>query len=226
MIARYLLMLNLFLAYSFAHLSAQNASFDSSFTNTYYLQKSSHFRTLPAKKGATIFLGDSITDMGEWWEIRGNNRTINRGISSDITFGLLARLDEIIRHEPDTVFILIGINDIARGFPTSVILANLERLVKGINDPLPTTEIVLQSVLPTNPDFPQFKNHQGRENHILAVNEGIKELAAQYKLKLIDLHQHFVNEEGYMQKRFTEDGLHLNGKGYAHWNQLLRQEGY
>ena len=208
------------------NLVAQNVSFDSSYTNTYYLQKSSHFRSLPTKKGATIFLGDSITDMGEWWEIRGNNRTLNRGISSDITFGLLARIDEVIRHEPDTVFILIGINDIARQIPETIILQNMRRMIDSILKPLPNTEVVLQTVLPTNPAYPQFRNHQGREEQILVVNEGLSQLAAEYQIPLIDLHHHFADDQGFMKDRFTDDGLHLNGEGYAHWNQLLRQEGF
>ena len=94
-------------------LQAQS-TYDSSYLTTYYGQKVSMFRLLPDTKGEIIFLGNSITDIGEWAEIWNNIHVKNRGISSDNTFGVLARLDEVLSSRPAKIFIMIGINDISR----------------------------------------------------------------------------------------------------------------
>ena len=57
-----------------------------------------------------IFIGNSITEGGKNWSEKFNIPNIrNRGISGDVTDGVLERLDEIIFFKPKAVFILIGI---------------------------------------------------------------------------------------------------------------------
>ena len=43
--------------------------FPDSLFNTYYHQRASHFKMLPATQGGVVFLGNSITDGGEWAEL-------------------------------------------------------------------------------------------------------------------------------------------------------------
>ena len=59
------------------------------------------------------FLGNSITEGAKSWNKRLNQRNlVNRGISGDITEGMLERLGEIYYYKPSSSFILIGINDL------------------------------------------------------------------------------------------------------------------
>ena len=59
------------------------------------------FAAQPVTNGRTIFLGNSITEMGDWKTLTGDTTVLNRGIGGDITYGVLDRLDEVIRHRPD-----------------------------------------------------------------------------------------------------------------------------
>jgi len=53
-----------------------------------------------------------------------HKKVLNSGIEGDITSGVLARLDEVIRHQPAKLFICIGTNDLARGIAVpSIIIA-------------------------------------------------------------------------------------------------------
>ena len=81
---------------------------------TYYHQRVTLFRALPQTKEDIIFLGNSITDGGEWGELFNDIKIKNRGISGDITAGVLHRLDELANGKPAKVFLLIGVNDLAR----------------------------------------------------------------------------------------------------------------
>ena len=147
---------------------------DTSYKSTYYEQKVTLFRLLPDAKGEIIFLGNSITDIGEWAEIWQNKKVRNRGISGDNTFGVLARLDEVTSAKPHKIFIMIGINDIAKETPDSVIIANYKKIISRIQTESPKTTIVVQNILPTNNDFTEFKRHQNKEEHIKFVNKSYK----------------------------------------------------
>ena len=82
----------------------------------YYYHKKAHFENLPNTQDEIIFLGNSITDGCEWSELFQDLRIKNRGISGDITEGVLQRLKEVTESKPSKVFIMIGVNDISKKF--------------------------------------------------------------------------------------------------------------
>ena len=53
--------------------------------------------------------------MGSWAEFFQNSNIKNRGISGDITEGILYRISEITESQPLQVFLMIGTNDLAKG---------------------------------------------------------------------------------------------------------------
>ena len=109
--------------------SLSQTTYDTTYASTYYQQKVTLFQLLPDTKHEIIFLGNSITDIGEWAEIWQNKNVKNRGISSDNTFGVLARLDEVVSSKPAKIFIMIGINDIAKDTPDSVVISNYQKII-------------------------------------------------------------------------------------------------
>jgi len=205
-------------------LVGQAQALDSSYQTTYYNQKLTLFRLLPDTKGEIVFLGNSITDIGEWAEIWQNQKVKNRGISGDITFGVLARLDEVLSSKPKKLFVMIGVNDIARNIPGAVILSNYRRLIDRVQIESPRTQLIMQSVLPTNDEFKPFKNHYGKDDRIRAVNAGMQALCADLGVAFVDLYARFLDASGKLDKQYTNDGLHLNGAGYMLWKKILIEQ--
>ncbi|MFT3824348.1 MAG: GDSL-type esterase/lipase family protein [Chitinophagaceae bacterium] len=201
---------------------ACNAQDSTKYKTTYYGQKVSQFRLIKdVETGEIIFLGDSITDIAEWADLLKNSKVKNRGISGDNTFGVLARLDEVTGRKPAKVFIMIGINDIADNTADSIIVANYRNIIQRLRKESPATKIYIQSILPTNDGFTEFKRHQGKDGHIRFVNDGLKKIGAEYGCLYIDLYSQLQNNEGKLDTKFTNDGLHLTGEGYAAWINLL-----
>ena len=64
------------------HAQVKQPAYPDSVFSTYYHQRVSLFRTLPQTKGDIIFLGNSITDGGEWGEMFADLKVKNRGIRS------------------------------------------------------------------------------------------------------------------------------------------------
>lgn len=201
---------------------AVSAQWDSTYRPGSFNLKSGLFRSYPNSKKDVIFLGNSITAGVDWMELLGMRRARNRGISGDITFGVLERLDEVTEGKPAKVFILIGINDISRNIPDNVILDNYKKIVTTIKAASPGTKVYIQTLMPVNNTFTQFRNHYNKDEHIKAVNDGLKALAQEEHVALVDLHPHFTDSEGRMKKEYTEDGLHLNAEGYRVWRDVLK----
>ena len=90
---------------------------------------------------------------------RGMGRTLrrspvkNRGISSDVTDGIRARLPRMLRGKPRKVFLMAGINDL--GNPPQktpeYTLNNILETVRDIHRLSPGTQVYLQSILPSTP---------------------------------------------------------------------------
>lgn len=188
----------------------------------YWERRASLFENLPTSKKDIIFLGNSITDGAEWAELFDNPRVKNRGISGDITSGILDRLDPIVKGKPAKLFLLIGINDVSRGISVDSIVGNIRLILERIQLESPKTQIYLQSVLPVNDAFDNFKKHASRWAMVPEINVELKKLASEKQLTYIDLFSHFTDDSGAkLNPDYTNDGLHLMGEGYLKWKELI-----
>lgn len=192
------------------------------YASTYYEQKRSIHEMIPATEGDIIFLGNSITDIGEWSDFFGSNKIKNRGISGDMTLGVLARLDNILAGKPSKIFVMIGINDLANNNPDTIILRNYRLIVEKIQTQSPSTQLYIQSILPTNNSFTRFAGHQNKTAHIFSINNQLKELCEEKGLTYIDVFAALADANNNLKHTYTNDGLHLMAKGYERWIALLK----
>lgn len=200
--------------------------FHNDWTVRSYKRRIAYFKRDIPKIGATFFIGNSITQQGGNWSKKfGVENIINRGISGDVTDGVLARLNEIIYYQPKAVFILIGINDLFnlhyknntnrdlkydKIIPSARYVAkNIIKIAKRLHNELPKAKIYIRTVLPTRKLF--------LKKDILKVNKRIKKANKKDGYLVIDLYSVFVNDSGYLKKSLTKDGVHLNNKGYKKW---------
>lgn len=187
----------------------------------YWHQRAGHFQLLPNDRGEIVFLGDSITDGGNWSEMFHNPLIKNRGISGDVTQGVLDRLGEVVESKPAKIFLMIGINDLARGLTEKEILANIKSIIRRIRKKSPETTLYLQSLLPVNPDFPIFPDHTDKGAQIKNINIVLRRMAGDYGAVFVDLYPLFTVEGDKLNPDFTNDGLHLTGAGYAVWKKAV-----
>lgn len=205
---------------------AQSTVWDSTFRPPAYTIKVDQFRSYVSSRRDFVFLGNSITANTDWSDLLSEPRAKNRGISADITFGVLERLGEITKGQPAKIFLLIGINDISRNIPDELIIRNFHRIISRIRTESPRTDIYIHTLLPVNHTFNKFPNHYGKDNHILLVNEAIRKMADNKKIFVIDLYPAFLDKDNRLISQFTHDGLHLTAAGYQNWVKILRNGKY
>ncbi|MES2331545.1 MAG: GDSL-type esterase/lipase family protein [Bacteroidota bacterium] len=217
-----LLVLNI----AFVNAQTPTGPWDSTFRPNNWALKVGQFISYQHSSKDIVFLGNSITANVEWRELLGMENIKNRGISGDISYGILERLDEVINGKPAKVFILIGINDISRNVPDDRILDNYRKIITRIQAGSPATKIYFHTLMPVNNEFTQFKNHYNKDEHIAYVNSGLKKIAEETKITLINLHPVLMDANGKLDKKYTIDGLHINADGYKLWAALLQNGGY
>lgn len=189
--------------------------------STFYEQRNSLFELLPVSSNDIVFLGNSITNGNEWSELFSNSLIKNRGISGDTSQGVFDRLDNILRGNPKKIFLLIGINDIARNIPVDSIAQNIKCIIYRTQAKSPQTEVYIQSVLPINPDFGLFTDHM-KPDSIQILNKKLKNIAQEYSIDYIDLYSMFVTAgTDKLDPKYTNDGLHIMGRGYFLWRDIL-----
>lgn len=202
--------------------AGQGAAVDSSRFSVYWWHSKDMYDHLPAVKNSIVFLGNSITDSGEWFEFLGNRKCLNRGISADVTEGILLRLDAITRLQPKKLFIMIGINDLSLNMSVEAITANYRKILDRVRSESPRTKVYVQSVLPVNPASDMALNHTSKTPLIIELNGRLRELAAEYGHTWIDLFTLMADENNHLPRRYSIDGLHLTWEGYRVWTEAIR----
>lgn len=190
---------------------------------TYYEQRATLFDELPTSGKDIIFLGNSIIDGGEWSELFQNEHCKNRGISGDVCDGILDRLGTITKGRPAKVFLMIGINDLGRGGDPDTVAMKTRQIVKRIQAESPRTKIYIQSILPTNDHYGLFSGQTTRWRDIPVTNNLLQQVAEDEGVIYIDLFSLFADEEGKMDIKYSNDGLHLTGKGYLLWRDAVKR---
>ena len=160
-----------------------------------------------------IFAGDSITAYGRFSEFFPEKKVMNRGIGSDTTEGLYNRMDEILSHNPKSIFIMIGINDMARNIQEDEAIRYYGMILSEIQEKNPECKIYVESVLPTRTiDL----------NVIQSYNNALNALCEDMNVEYIDLYSAFITDGEPNDEMFSADKVHLNGNGYKEWINEVR----
>lgn len=176
--------------------------------------------------GRIIFLGNSITEMGNWKKVLNDTTVINRGIGGDITYGVLKRLKDITDRQPSKVFILLGINDIGKDIPEAVIMDNYLKILKEIHTKCRQTKVYVQSVLPVNSTVANFPQHYDKEEHVLNLNKLLMANAQTGNYTFVDIFHLFTDANQRLKSELTFEGLHLKPEAYVIWAAYLKKQGY
>ncbi len=161
-----------------------------------------------------VMIGDSITQSGVWDEIFTETRVSNRGIGGDRTDDILLRMEPIFAVNAKKAFIMVGINDIYRGRSIEHIFTNYKNIVQQLRNK--GVAVYIQSTLECSVSKCGNKLEKVRE-----LNTKLKSYAVEQKIPYIDINVGLTSEKQGLLSDYTNDGLHLLGKGYLKWSQTI-----
>ena len=173
------------------------------------------FKVLPINSEQIVFIGNSITNMNEWWEAFGDHNVVNRGVSGAITDEALANIEAVAAGKPKKVFMMLGTNDLGTaGICTPEhVLQNVTLMVERFQKVSPETQLYVQSLLPSG--------HTGSggtrtEARLKATNEALKALCEEKGITYIDLWDD-LTDVATNSNGFSYDKLHLTADAYKVW---------
>lgn len=178
------------------------------------------FNGAPKQDGLIYFVGDSHTEAFELNEYLNNCNVRNRGVWGDISSSVLTRIDSVVNLKPSKIFLLIGGNDILSGVSVEETFNNMTKIVDKIKVACPSTDIYIQSVLPTNNQI--LHSDSIATSSVVRLNKMYSSLNDNNKVKFIDLYSAFA-DNGALKKEYSYDGIHLTGKGYFLWSALIKK---
>lgn len=177
-----------------------------------------------------VFMGDSIT--AGFKRLSEFENIINMGVGGYKTTELIPMVKELRLHQPDVVFLMIGINDFLcnlRYFPHGYTIPfhkTYDALVEMITVNLPRTQVYLISMLPMTgrPEGMLVKeNVRVFNKEIEIINRFIKEKSKAYKAIYLDLYSEFV-VDGLLNDKYSLDGIHLSEAGYDAYLNFLKEK--
>lgn len=164
-----------------------------------------------------LFIGDSLIEYFDWQTRFPKNIVYNMGVSGETVEGLNERLALVYGRieEPDEIYIMSGINNLAMGDRKFV--PAYRSIVRKFKERYKSSKIYVHSLLPVL--FPWITNDEIRE-----MNRKLKKLAEQEGVNYLDIHSLFL-EDG--DKPFIsyllEDGVHVSEKGYGVWSREIEK---
>ncbi len=188
----------------------------------YWLSRDQLFKALPHDSNAIVFVGTSLTENFELNEIFRQCNYKNRGITADVTEGILNRLDPIIEDQPKKIFLEAGINDLGKGVGETQMLTNYTAIIDRLQKECPKTQLLIQSIFPVanKGQYPAY-NNSATNATIVRANKALQALATAKGIIYIDLYPNFTANGEIKPEYVIEDGIHFNGAAYNLWAQLL-----
>lgn len=174
----------------------------------------------------SILVGDSLSLWFPGELLPKDRNWLNQAISGETSNGLLKRLNLFDQTQPETIFVMIGINDLIRGVDDQVILENHRQMMSYLRQSHPQAKIFVQSILPHGGATATWEG----KNKLLAIpnsriqqlNQQLQSIAVKERVQYLDLYSLFVDQQGNIRQELTTDGLHLNPAGYLVWRTALQ----
>lgn len=170
--------------------------------------------TMKQAQAKIIFIGDSLTESWDkdiWQRRIAPAQALNFGVGGEGPQHVLWRIEHGILEglAPETVVLMIGINNYWRHFSAGDTARGIETIVERIHTRHPTARIVLLGLLPV------YEAASPIRPWIAEINGRLKKLDGQKKVEFFDLSAVFLEADGNQRLQlYQEDHLHLSKAGY------------
>jgi lysophospholipase L1-like esterase len=185
--------------------------------NYYHFKLDMFESTINNTKPKYAMIGDSITELGIWNELLSRNDIVNRGISGDVTKGVLKRVKVVDTLQPtiNKVFLMIGLNDIKEKRDTKDIYETYIKILNSLEEK--NISPIVQSTLLTAQNKAHIYNAK-----IKALNKKLADYCIENNIIFIDLNK-ILTTNDLLKKEYTSDGIHLNIHGYKIWSNEIKK---
>lgn len=171
----------------------------------------------PPPKDGVVFVGSSSIRLWKTKAAFPDLPTINRGFGGSHLADSVRFADRIVTpYEPRVVVVFAGGNDIAAGKSPEQVFEDFKALTVKIHAKLPKTKVYYVSLFPTVARWKMDDKFRESNELIEAYTK------TDPRLGFVDTRTKMTGEDGGpIPSLLLADGLHMNDKGYAIWNERI-----
>jgi len=162
-----------------------------------------------------LFVGDFYTDK---LDLGDSDYHYVKSCSKDLkTSDLLNDMKKMIYdYNPSDVFIQIGSSDLADGVSIDDIASNYKKIISSIKENRTYANIYVISLYPINKDVENYDSDilgdKIDNDDIEELNTKLSKISFDNDVEYVDLYD-LLNDEGKLNKEYTNDGIYLNKDG-------------
>ncbi|MBL7975959.1 MAG: GDSL family lipase [Candidatus Kapabacteria bacterium] len=189
--------------------------------DTIYLQNANYklmvdmYDSYKTDSARIVMLGDSHIQNVNWSELLGDNTVIGRGIRGDIVPGVLNRVYQVYSLQPSTCIIMVGINDIYANYSLQQLCNNYTKLLEQLHEHH-ITPIVCSTLYVCE----SYTDSKTTNTKVHELNTSLQEYCTKNSITFIDLNNR-LSTHGYLDPKFSIDGIHCNAAAYRIWREEL-----
>lgn len=159
-----------------------------------------------------MFIGDFVISGISDFGFASDSQVIaSNSMTSDKLSGYM---DEFVSKSPDSVYIMVGINDLNYGSRSVEDIYNYEKsFIEELKSKLPGTDVYVLSVLPINKRFES--SSKVKQTNIDTLNNMFSENVSSLGITYIDVASAYKDGTGYFGSSYTDSGYNLKSGYYA-----------
>jgi lysophospholipase L1-like esterase len=142
---------------------------------------------------------------------------INRGFGGSQISDVLHYFNDVVsKYRPKIIVFYSGDNDTQAGKSPQQIYGDFAQFVTRVHESLPETHIIALPIKPSIARWDKWPQMQETNALMAKLDKGDD------RLQMVDTATPLLGPDGQPRKElYVADGLHLNAKGYAVWNEIL-----
>ena len=159
-----------------------------------------------------VFIGDFVVSgISQFGFLPDAQVIASNSMTSDKLTGYL---DSIVSQSPDSVYIMVGINDLNYGSRSVDDIYKYEKeFIEAVKSAVPTANVYVLSVLPVSQRFES--SSKVKQANIDSLNSKFSENAASLGITYIDVASVYKDGSGYFGSSYTDSGYNLKSGYYA-----------
>ena len=161
---------------------------------------------------SSVFIGDFVVSGISQFGFVGDSQVVSsNSMTSDKLTGYI---DDIVSQSPDSVYIMVGINDLNYGSRSVDDIYKYEKeFIEAVKSALPSANVYVLSVLPISQRFES--SSKVKQANIDSLNGMFSENASTLGITYIDVATVFKDSSGYFGSSYTDSGYNLKSGYYA-----------
>lgn len=175
-------------------------------------------KTSPPAKGGIVFTGSSSIRLWKTATAFPDLPVLNRGFGGSVANDLIVYFDNVVAtYEPKVLLVYTGSNDLNAKLTTDEVLVDYTKFLSMVHEKFPATRIIVTSVKTSIKRWDQYASVKKLNADLESWCQG------KDWIRWVECTSHLLGSDGKPRAEiFRDDKLHLNDKGYAEWNAIIR----